>query len=110
MAQWAGGYSGNTHATRVDDAEAALKQAITTIRDRSADEPMAQDFAKVTRMAERLLSARVRMLKARLTALQDASAQEGASAGAQLSDLRDRLTTVQAQGVAGILAGFGMTT
>jgi len=67
VAQWAGGYSGNTHATRVADAEGALKHAITAIQAQPGIE--ATDRAKVMWMAERLLSARERMLKARLVAL-----------------------------------------
>ena len=104
MAQWAGGYSGNTHATRVADAEGALKQAITAIQAQPGIE--ATDRAKVMWMAERLLSARERMLKARLVALRDASVQDGPQA--QLTDLRARLERLQKQAVAGILTEFGL--
>ena len=108
MAQWAGGYSGNTHATRVADAESALKQAITAFRLHEGAAASAQGHDKVARMAERLLSARVRMLKARLLTLRDASAQDGSSP-AQLTDLEVRLKKLQEQGVAGILTEFGLT-
>ena len=67
MAQWEGGFSGNTHATRVADAEGALKQVITAFQAHPGIETAAR--AKVMRMAEHLLSARERMLKARLVAL-----------------------------------------
>ncbi len=106
MAQWAGGFSGNTHATRVADAEGALKQAITAFKSHPSIETAAR--AKVTRMAERLLSARERMLKARLVAIRDASAQDGAPPQAQLTDLQARLERLQDQGVAGILTEFGL--
>jgi hypothetical protein len=109
VAQWSGGYSGNTHATRVADAESALKQAVTALRVSQGGAAAGQQREKVARMADRLLSARVRMLKARLVALRDASAQDRMSP-AQLIDLETRLETLQEQGVAGILTEFGLTT
>ena len=109
MAQWGGGYSGNTHATRVADAERALKQAITVLRASPGGAPAGQGREKVAKMANRLLAARVHMLKARLVALRDASAQDRMSP-AQLTDLETRLEALQEQGVAGILTEFGLTT
>jgi hypothetical protein len=109
VAQWAGGYSGNTHATRVADAESALKQAILALRASEDGGVNQQKREKVARMADRLLSARVRMLKARLAALRDASAQDQ-TPPAQLTDLETRLAMLQEQGAAGILTEFGITT
>jgi len=66
-------------------------------------------IANVRRLAERLLSARVRMLKARLSAGEDASAKETGSQGPEeFASLRTRLAAVQKQGLAGILAEFDL--
>lgn len=107
MAQWGGGYSGNTHATRVADAERALRQAITALRASHDVAPAGQGREKVAKMADRLLAARIRMLKARLVALRDASAQDQMSP-AQLTGLETRLEALQEQGVGGILTEFGL--
>jgi hypothetical protein len=109
MAQWAGGYSGDTHATRVAEVEAALRQAAAALKSEAADGPTPKAVAKARKLAERLLSARLRMLKARISALKDASVQETVPpAGAQLASPRQRLATVEAQGLPGILAEFGV--
>ncbi len=109
MAQWAGGYSGNTHASRVAEAEAALRHAAAGLRSESPSHQSQQAVANARKLAERVLSARVRMLKARLSALQDASAKEVAPSGAEeFASLRTRLATVQEQGLPGILAEFDL--
>jgi hypothetical protein len=109
LAQWAGGYSGDTHATRVAEAEAALRQAATGLRSDASSEPRAKVVANARRLAERLLSARVRMLKARLSALRDASAKEAATpVSEQFASLRMRLASLQEQGLLGILAEFDL--
>lgn len=109
MAQWAGGYSGNTHATRVAEAEAALRDAAVAMRSESPSNQPQKAVANARKLAERVLSARVRMLKARLRALQDASAKEKAPSGSEeFASLRARLATVQEQGLPGILAEFDL--
>jgi hypothetical protein len=107
LAQWAGGYSGNTHATRVEEAEAALRRAAAALKSGVSSDQPPKAAAKARKLAERVLSARVRMLKARLSAMQDASARDAAPAGSEeLSALRTRLARVQEQGLPGILAEF----
>jgi hypothetical protein len=107
LAQWAGGYSGNTHATRVADAEAALRHAAAGLRSDASSDRSPKAVANVRKLAERLLSARVRMLKARLSAMQDANSKETAPpASEEFASLRARLATVQEQGLPGILAEF----
>jgi hypothetical protein len=49
VAQWAGGYSGNTHATRFAEAEAALRQAAVTLRSESPNNQPAKAVAEQLR-------------------------------------------------------------
>jgi hypothetical protein len=86
----------------------ALKQAIAALRASPGGASAGQGREKVAKMADRLLAARVRMLRARLVALHDASAQDRMSP-AQLTDLKTRLEALQEQGVAGILTEYGLT-
>jgi len=107
VAQWSGGFAGNTHATRVNDAEAALRHAVSALKAGSASPDMVKAAKTVRQLAKRLLSARVRMLKARLSALQDASAGGTRDPESQeLAPLRQRLAEAQAQGLAEILVEF----
>ena len=107
MAQWAWGFSGNTHETRVAEAEAALRSAVAALRSVREGNGPSQATSNVHRLAGRLLSARVRMLKARVNTLQDSSAKEtGAVAPQEFAALRARLAAVQQAGIAGILAEF----
>ena len=64
MVQWSRGFSGNTHATRVEEAEAAVRNSVTVLEAQSAT-AQSNPVKNVRKLAERLLSARVRMLKAR---------------------------------------------
>ena len=100
MAQWAGGYSGNTHASRVQDTETILREAITALRGASA--PSVRTKAKtVQQLARKLLLARVRLMKARLAALPG-----GTPASRRRLALQERLASTQARGVTGILGEF----
>lgn len=64
MAQWMGQYSGKTHGSRVRDLEDQLQHAVDVLRDVRTEAKRAQQQKKLTRMAERLLSARIRARKA----------------------------------------------
>ena len=104
LAQWAGGYSGNTDASRVQDTETLLRKAITALRGASPS-PSARTRAKVVRqLASKLLVARVRLMKARLAALPG-----GTPASRRRVALQERLASAQARGVTGILDEFKVT-
>jgi uncharacterized Zn finger protein len=100
LAQWSGQFSGNTHATRVQEAEAVLRHAVAALKSATADEERTKKANAVQQLAKRLLQARVRLLKARL------ASEPPPAAG--LASLRQRLEVTQASGVAAILAEFGV--
>jgi hypothetical protein len=101
MAQWMGQYSGNTHKTRVEDLEAALRQAVHAFR-MTISEPERRKKAKSIRnLAKRLLSARRHMLRARV-----AATEVFAQRGREIESLREREAAAAEEGVLGILAEF----
>ena len=109
MAQWVGQESGNTHDTRVQDAECALAYAVDVIR--SAPSPKDQKALKsVVRLAERVLSARTRRLKAQLSELQRSyvRSREEEQTLKTMASFQAKLGDLQSSGVAGILAEFGV--
>ena len=69
MAQWLGQFSGHTHATKLEDAETALRHAVAVFRAAGPDDHGRKSKA-VRNLAERLLAARLKLLKARLAALE----------------------------------------
>jgi hypothetical protein len=105
MAQWLGQFSGNTHGTKVEDAEEALRHAVAVFR--AADAGNRRRKSKMVRhLAARLLSARLKLLKARLAALEPLA--EGRELNADgIEALRAREAQTRADGVNGILAEFG---
>ena len=109
MAQWVGQESGNTHDTRVQDAECALAHAVDVLR--SAPSPKDQKALKsVVPLAERVLSARTRRLKARLSELRRSyvRSREEQQTLKTMASFQARLDDLQSSGVAGILAEFGV--
>jgi hypothetical protein len=69
MAQWLGQYTGKTHATRVADAEVALRRAADVLcEELTADERLQKALA-VRGLAERVVALRLRMIRARIVAL-----------------------------------------
>lgn len=107
MAQWSGQYTGLTHATRVDDAEASLRHAVEVLRAARTEDREKQ--AKIVHaLARRVLSARSRHIKARLVAAhQVASAETLEKRADEIDHLRQKAAECSERGVAGILAEFG---
>jgi hypothetical protein len=104
VAQWLGQFSGHTHATKVEETEEALRHAVTAFH---AAGPGDRRKPKAVRnLAERLLSARLKVLKARLSALEPAAESRGQNADG-IESLRAREARTRAEGVSGILAEFG---
>ena len=69
MAQWSGQFTGRTHQSKVRDREVLLLHAIDMYR-KTRIQPERDAQAKtVYRLADQLLKARVRAMKARLNAL-----------------------------------------
>jgi hypothetical protein len=71
MAQWMGQFSGHTHATRVEDAEASLRHAVEVFRSTGSDPDREQKAKTVNRLAKRLMMARSKLMKARIAAARE---------------------------------------
>jgi hypothetical protein len=105
MAQWTGQFSGFTHETKVQDIERSLRQAIQSFK--AASEPgRAGKLKAVRQLSERLLAARRKALRARISALTEPGSKS--LVGEQALHLRTREQELQAQGVDEILREFGI--
>jgi hypothetical protein len=108
MAQWIGYGSGHDHPTRVRDAEESLRQAAESLRTSGAEDDRRKRAKAVKRLAERVVWARLRMLKVRI-----AVAQEAQMAGAlserstEIASLQRRAEAIRGGGIAATLAEFG---
>jgi hypothetical protein len=107
MAQWAKQFSGQTHETRVEDCEEALRTAASAFRGAEPAEqtPRAKNVRAV---AKRLVSARRHWTKARLLSLEGGAVDEAVAHRQEISSLRERLERLDANGVADVLAEFGV--
>jgi hypothetical protein len=108
MAQWAGMSSGRTRDTRVAEAEASLKGAIDALA--GSDSTNRQSKVKnVMALAESVLSARVRRLKA---VLSEASEQRMTGhekySQSDVAAQRKNLELMQRSGVDAVLKEFGV--
>jgi hypothetical protein len=103
MAQWKGQFSGRTHATKVKSLERTLTVAVSALQVASEDD--AQRRLKAARnIAQRLLSARLRMMRARISMAREKQEDSG------VGTLRSREAAAQAGGVDAILREFGVTS
>jgi hypothetical protein len=94
----------NRNGTVVQEAEHALAHAVDVIR--SAPPPKDQKALKtVVRLAERVLSARIRLLKTRLKEMDWAREWNTKP----MASLQHKIDGIQRSGVAGILAEFGVS-
>ena len=109
MAQWLGQFSGLTHETRVQDAEDALKHVVQAFRNASAPHEQEKKAKNIRHLAGRLLQARIRLFKARLSR---ASEPRMAGLPSPWSDgidhLREQENAARAGGVQAILIEFGV--
>jgi hypothetical protein len=100
MAQWMGQFSGRTHETKVQDIEETLRKAIKAF-DVVPDAEREPKLKAIRHLAERLLVARSKMLRGRMSKLGLLNNRE------QESQLRLREQNLHSQGVTGILREFG---
>ena len=103
MAQWNGQFSGLTHETKVQDIEAALRQAVTTF-DAATGADRESKSKAVRHLSDRLHAARLKALSARLSALREPGQKHASDS--QVKQLQTREQALHAQGVAGILKEF----
>lgn len=106
MAQWMRQFSGNTHATKVQDLEIVLRKAVAALGAASPGKERETKAKSVRKVAERLLSARSKMLKARLDAARTGQESESEE-GSGISSLRQRIVRLSEEGLDGILVEFG---
>jgi hypothetical protein len=85
--------------------EDALRHAVAVFRATDPSERERQ-AKSVRNLAERLLSARLKLLKARLAALEPVAEAQKQNAGG-IESLRAREARTRVEGVCGILAEFG---
>jgi hypothetical protein len=105
MAQWNGQYTGNTHGTKVEDLEEALRHAVEAFRDASDDVKLSKGKA-VKKLAARVLNARLKMVKARLSETLPVEAKELQARMVQIEHLRIREENLRSAGIAGIFCEF----
>jgi hypothetical protein len=98
MAQWMGQFSGHTHGTKVGDIEESLRKAVIAI---------GATPGAVRHLAERLLAARLKLLRARIASAAELKYKEGRASSEQVPQLKSRARELEAHGVDGILKEFG---
>jgi hypothetical protein len=104
MAQWNGQFSGLTHETKVQDLEGSLHLAVQALM--AAQEAERGRKAKaVLKLANRLLWARHRLLRARISSRMPTAADRPSGGTARL-ELREQ--ELQARGVDHVLREFGV--
>jgi len=107
MAQWLGQFTGNTHATKVGELENLLRHAVTVFHVNRSAKTRKLKAKAVLNLAEKLLSARHRLLKARIVANTHLVGDEAGPKMRSIKSLRDREAKARAQGLQGILVEFG---
>ncbi|HEX4610438.1 MAG TPA: hypothetical protein VH092_19770 [Urbifossiella sp.] len=103
MAQWRGQFTGLSHESKLADAQGTLRTAVAAFRAAGPSEVSAKAKA-VRRLAARVLDLRLKMLKARRTALGPVD-----SASTHAEQLKEPERAALAAGVSGILAEFEAT-
>lgn len=105
MAQWIGQFTGHTHATKVTDAEEELREIIISFH--KADPLNRRRKAKsVKNLAERLLTIRLKFLKALLDTLEPASSEDVDPTAKRIAIVRAVEAKTRTEGLKGILAEF----
>ncbi len=106
MAQWLGQFTGNTHATKVQNLEASLRHAVNVFHKTRPGKARKVKAKAVQSLAKKLLSARLRLFKARIVANTPVAIEEGDSQMSGIESLRDREAKARAEGLHGILIEF----
>ncbi len=106
MAQWNGQFTGNTHATKIEDLEETLVQAVSAFRTVSSDAESGSKGKAVRKLAEKLLSARLKFLKARLNDAEPVTEENIKKQISQVENLRHQEAQMRLEGISGVLAEF----
>jgi hypothetical protein len=109
VAQWLGQFSGHTHATKVADVEASMRRASAAFLAATSEAERLKKGKALRALAKRLMTARLKFLKARIVAAQTmATAEAQSKRVAELSSLRVAEAGVHEDGVEGILREYGV--
>ncbi len=103
MAQWMRQFTGATHDTKVQDVEESLQSAVQALAD-AAGEARADKLKAVEQLAGRLLKARLKAVRAKISALSEPGMER--KAAKQLPGLETSRQQLLDQGVDGILREF----
>ena len=106
MAQWNGQFTGNTHATKIEDLEAMLRHAVAVFRETNSDTEQRVKGKAVQKLAAKLLSARLKFLKAQLYDVQPVVGEDLRKRESRVESLMRTQEKVYSDGVNGILFEF----
>lgn len=107
MAQWYGQFTGNSHSTKVKDLEEMLIHAVCVYRESSIEEKIIKEKA-IHKIAEKLFTARLKLLKAKLYDAEPVIEEKEKKKSVQIEHLQEKIVKVQTEGVDGILIEFEM--
>ena len=106
MAQWNGQFTGNSHATKVNDYEDMLKHAVEVFQI-SSDEDRGGKSKAVKKLAGKVLNARLKLVKAKEYEAEPVKSEDWAKISSQIEHLRQTEAKLTSEGVNGILLEFG---
>ena len=106
MAQWIGQFSGHTHATKVGDLEESLHKAVTAMAG-ARDVDRNRNAQAVRHLAERLVAARLKLLRAKIASAAELKYKNGVASSEPVPRLKNLARELEAKGVAGVLKEFG---
>ena len=108
MAQWLGQFTGRTHFTKVKDLEETLSHALDVFRTANSSEEKTKKGEAVQKLAAKLLTARLKLLKAKLYDTDPVIEEKVAERTLQIEHLQQQIEEVRVNGVNGILIEFGV--
>ena len=108
MAQWIGQFTGNSHATKVQDLEETLRHSITVYRETDSAEERLRKRKAIEKLAEKLQNARLKFLKAKLYDAEPVKEHDSRKQGKQIENLHQQLEKVCSDGISGILKEFNI--
>jgi hypothetical protein len=106
MAQWIGQYTGNSHATKVQDFEETLRHSITVYRETASYEERFSKRKAIKKLAEKLLNARLKFLKAKLYDAEPVKETDSKKRSSHTDNLHQHLEKVRSEDINGIFKEF----
>ena len=106
MAQWNGQFTGNSHATKVEDCENMLKHAVDALQSCTEEQKPAK-IKSVRNLAGKVLNARLKMARAKRYEADPVESDDSKARRIQLEHLTELETKLTRASVAGILIEFG---